>query len=358
MALRTSLLKFYKGKSVLVTGHTGFKGAWLATWLKMMGSRVCGVALPPHGRPNLFTAAALAEQMESHFCDIRDLDAFSRLLQKHQPDIVIHNAAQALVLRSYQDPVDTYSTNVMGTVNILQAARQVRSVRSVVVITSDKCYENREWIWGYRENEALGGRDPYSSSKACAELVTAAFRSSFFTESSAVSVASARAGNVVGGGDWAENRLIPDLIRGISHGSKITIRNPQACRPWQHVLEPLQGYLLLAERLFEEGTKFASAWNFGPNENLVPVKTIASRIIELWGAKGVKIAAPHHKLHEAQHLVLDSSKAQAELGWRPLLSLDETLRWTVEWYRGWERHTKNANALTHDQIQRYMDRLC
>ena len=356
----------YKNKRVLVTGHSGFKGGWLATWLKMMGSRVTGVGLPPEpATPSFFESAKVAEGMTSLTGDIRDFDSVRRIFAEHKPEIVFHNAAQALVRRSYRDPIETYSTNVMGTVHLLEAARQTASVQAIVIVTSDKCYENREWTWGYRENDPMGGFDPYSSSKGCAELVTAAYRRSFFPahdkNGKGALIASARAGNVIGGGDWSEDRLIPDLVRGIMGGKKIVIRNPHALRPWQHVLDPLYGYLLLGRRLNNRESEFAEPWNFGPREASVPVSDLAERCLRLWskhrGKAQLQFAAGKSKLHEAHHLKLDCSKAQARLGWEARLGVDEMIQWTVDWYRNVIRDPRCAQQLTCRQITQYTERV-
>ena len=349
-----SFANFYSGKKVLITGHTGFKGGWLTSWLKFLGAKVIGLALPPDTEPNLFTAARVAEGMASLFGDIRDLPAVVGVFQQHNPDIVIHNAAQPLVRRSYREPVETYATNVMGTVHVLEAARQTPSVRALVVVTSDKCYENREWVWGYRESDTLGGHDPYSSSKGAAEIVTAGYRSSFFSQNGKAAIASARAGNVIGGGDWSEDRLVPDIVRGISSGKPIVIRRPQSIRPWQHVLEPLRGYLLLAQRLVENGRSHAEAWNFGPREeDAIPVADLAQRMASLWGKGELKIE-PDAGVHEAQYLRLNCDKARLQLGWRPALALDQALEWSVEWYRDYYNNPSSACHSTQSQIERYM----
>jgi len=349
----TGLLSFYRGKRVLLTGHTGFKGGWLATWLKMLGASVIGFALPPDAEPNLFTAARIDGDMISIFGDIRsqaDLaSAFS-----HDPEIVVHMAAQPLVRRSYCQPVETYATNVMGTIHVLEASRHAPSVRSVVIVTSDKCYENRESAEAYRESDPMGGYDPYSSSKGCAELVTAAYRRSFFPQASAAHIASARAGNVIGGGDWSADRLMPDLVRGVASGCPVTIRRPSSVRPWQHVLEPLHGYLMLGQRLWEESKDFAQAWNFGPRpEDAIPAAEVAQRAIALWGRGTLQIAAEASGPHESSQLRLNWDKARAELGWKPVLSLHEALQWTVEWYRAYYENPAQAEGVTQGQIQRY-----
>lgn len=349
-----SLSNFYRGKKVLVTGHTGFKGGWLASWLKLMGATVVGFALPPETEPNLFTATRVAHGMASVFGDIRDLDAVASVFKQHTPEIIIHNAAQPLVRRSYRHPVETYATNVMGTVHVLEAARHTPSVRAIVVVTSDKCYDNREWVWGYRESDAMGGHDPYSSSKGAAELVIVGYRRSFFSHNGSAGVASARAGNVIGGGDWSEDRLVPDIARGISSGTAVVLRRPQSIRPWQHVLEPVRGYLLLAKRLCES-RGYAEAWNFGPQDkDAVSVADLAQRMIALWGKGEVKIEADPQAVHEAQYLRLSCDKARTELGWRPALTLDDALDWTVEWYRNYYQNPGSACFSTQSQIECYI----
>jgi CDP-glucose 4,6-dehydratase len=353
--MAASFSDFYRGKKVLVTGHTGFKGGWLSFWLKLLGAEVIGFALAPETDPNLFTAARIAEGMTSEIGDIRDLAAVSAVFQQHKPDIVIHNAAQPLVRRSYREPVETYATNVMGTVHVLEAARHTESVRAVVVVTSDKCYENREWVWGYRESDPMGGHDPYSSSKGAAEVVLAGYRNSFFSQNGSAAVASARAGNVIGGGDWSEDRLVPDIVRGVAAGKPVVIRRPQSVRPWQHVLEPVRGYLLLAQRLFEQGRAFAEPWNFGPrDEDAIPVQQLAERIVALWGKGALKIEPEPGAVHEATFLRLSCEKAKTQLGWRPVLNVDEALQWSVEWYRAYYEKPSAACSNTKMQIERYM----
>jgi CDP-glucose 4,6-dehydratase len=329
---------FWKSRRVFVTGHTGFKGSWLVLWLQSLGAEVCGYSLAPPTNPNLFSLLHLDSTLRSVRGDVRDLDSLKTAVHDFAPEVVLHMAAQPLVRLSYQEPVETYATNVLGTVHLLEAVRQTRSVRSVVVVTSDKCYENREWEQPYQEHEAMGGHDPYSSSKGCAELVTSAYRRSYFHpdkwNSHQVAVASARAGNVIGGGDWASDRLIPDIVRAWAKGDAVTIRNPEAVRPWQHVLEPLSGYLLLAERLCVDGPKFAEGWNFGPAESDArPVRYLADSMTKLWGdgARWVDDSRTH--VHEANLLRLDSSKACKRLSWTPRWSLDEALSNTVRWYR-------------------------
>ena len=341
---------FWRGRRVLVTGHTGFKGAWLGLWLSELGADVTGFALAPETSPNLFTAAALERRVESMLGDVRDAASVDRALAESHPEILFHLAAQSLVRRSYHDPVGTYATNVMGTVHVLDAARRASGVRAVVIVTSDKCYENREWWWPYREDEALGGHDPYSSSKGAAELVTAAWRRSF---AAAIGIASARAGNVIGGGDWAEDRLVPDCMRSFAAAEPVVIRRPDALRPWQHVLDPLAGYLRLAERLVSQPEEHAEAWNFGPGaDDARRVADVVDRLTELWGAGARWEHDDAEHPHEAGLLQVDASKARARLGWRPRLSLDETLAWTVEWYRRFGAG-EDAAVISVEQIERY-----
>lgn len=345
---------FWIGKRVLVTGHTGFKGSWLVLWLRALGAKVSGYALEPPTDPSLWRQLGLHEEIVSHVADVRDFPALARACKEARPDIVFHLAAQSLVRPSYEDPVGTYATNVMGTVHLLEAVRQTPSVRAVVNVTSDKCYENREWARGYREDDPMGGRDPYSSSKGCAELITAAYRSSFFdrTSNGAV-IATARAGNVIGGGDWAMDRLVPDFVRATRQGAPVRIRNPQATRPWQHVLEPLYGYLSLAERLWDKGHAYASGWNFGPaDEGAVSVETVISTLVSLWGTPARWIGNPGTHLHEAHFLKLDSSKSRNLLHWKPRLDLPTALAWTVEWYKGMDRDA-GARTLCLNQIESY-----
>lgn len=350
---------FWKGKRVLLTGHTGFKGSWLSLWLQSMGAQVVGYALNPPTDPSLFEAAEVAKDMTSIIGDIRDLEHLSRVFADHQPEIVIHMAAQPLVRYSYIEPVETYSTNVMGTVNLLEAVRRAKSVRAVINVTTDKCYENREWAWGYRENEAMGGYDPYSSSKGCAELVTAAYRNSYFHpekyKEHGVAIATGRAGNVIGGGDWADDRLIPDIMRAISAGKPVNIRNPHAIRPWQHVLEPLSGYLVLAQKLYEESAAYAEGWNFGPNdEDAKPVQWIVEKLTQVWGEGANWIVDGGDHPHEAHYLKLDCSKAKSRLDWHPRWNLEEALKAIVEWQRAY-RDGKVIKSITLEQIQQYMN---
>ncbi|MDR3739257.1 MAG: CDP-glucose 4,6-dehydratase [Terracidiphilus sp.] len=353
----------WTGKRVLLTGHTGFKGSWLALWLQELGADLCGLALEPPTARNLFEDARVGQGMRSVIGDIRDVELIRRVFVEHQPEVVFHLAAQPLVRASYSDPVGTYATNVMGTAHVLDAARTVDSLRAVVVITTDKCYENREWLWPYRESDRLGGFDPYSNSKACAELVVSAYRNSFFNPHDyarhGVAIASARAGNVIGGGDWAEDRLIPDAMRAFQQGQTVSIRNPQAIRPWQHVLEPLRGYLDVATMLLEKGVAGGEAWNFGPGPgDARPVEWVVNELARLWGADAGWEQEPGQHPHEAQTLKLDISKAAAQLGWQPRLQLAEALAITVDWYRErWQRECAGGGidmrAFTEAQIRGY-----
>lgn len=350
---------FWRDRKVLVTGHTGFKGAWLCLWLQQLGARVTGYSLEPPSEPNLFDSASVAEGMVSLNADVRDLPALQSAFQAYRPEIVIHMAAQSLVRYSYKNPVETYATNVMGTVNVLEAARQDDRVRVVLIVTSDKCYENRELARGYREEEPMGGYDPYSSSKGCAELATAAYRNSYFNDADAsrrgAAVASARAGNVIGGGDWAEDRLLPDIVRAFMQRQPVPIRRPDAVRPWQHVLEPLRGYLQLTERLWAQRDLYAGAWNFGPDaDDAKPVSWIADRLAELWGegAGWKRDSAP--QLHEAACLRLDCAKAGTRLNWHPVLALAPALEWSVAWYKA-HRNGEDMRRFSLDQVTRYQE---
>jgi len=328
--------EFWKGKRVFLTGHTGFKGSWLSIWLNSMGAVVKGFALAPETTPSLFIEANVENLLESEIGDIRDLDAVSKSMKAFNPDILIHMAAQPLVRLSYKEPVETYSTNVMGTVNVLEAARVCPNLKAILSVTTDKCYENQEWPWGYRENEPMGGHDPYSSSKACAELVTSAYRKSFFNSENSPALASARAGNVIGGGDWSNDRLIPDILRAFENMVPVIIRNPLSTRPWQHVLEPLSGYLMLAEALFDKGNLFAEAWNFGPNdEDCQPVDWILNKMVQAWGNNASWKLDTNNNPHEAGFLKLDCSKVKSRLKWEPKWNLDITLDLIVKWHQGW-----------------------
>ena len=351
--------EFWCGKRVLLTGHTGFKGSWLSLWLQSMDAQVVGYALAPPTEPSLFEVAGVGAGMTSVIGDIRDLEHLRAVFAEHKPEIVIHMAAQPLVRYSYAEPVETYSTNVMGTVNLLEAVRGTPGVKAVVNVTTDKCYENREWAWGYRENEAMGGYDPYSSSKGCAELVTAAYRNSFFNSATfnvkhSIAIASARAGNVIGGGDWAEDRLIPDIMRAITQGRSVTIRNPHAIRPWQHVLEPLSGYLKLAQKLYEEGAAYAEGWNFGPNdEDAKPVQWIVEQLTQSWGEGASWLLDGGEHPHEAHYLKLDCSKAKGRLDWHPRWHLDEALKRIVDWQKQY-LYGRDMRAVTIEQIDLYL----
>lgn len=326
---------FWRGKRVLLTGHTGFKGSWLSLWLQCLGVQLHGIALNPPTKPSLFEVARVAEGMVHHELDIRNFEPLRECFMSLQPEIVIHMAAQPLVRLSYQQPVETYATNVMGTVHVLEAARQAGSVRALVNVTTDKCYENREWLWGYREGEPLGGHDPYSSSKACAELVSSAYRSSFLREQG-MALATARAGNVIGGGDWAPDRLVPDILRALEQQAPVLIRNPLAVRPWQHVLEPLSGYLVLAERLWAHEADADRAWNFGPqDDDAWPVQLLVERLCALWGRGAQWNSQPGDHPHEANFLRLDTSQARQRLGWTPLWDLETALTQITHWHQAW-----------------------
>lgn len=345
---------FWQGKKVFLTGHTGFKGSWLSLWLTSMGAQVKGFALAPPTHPALFVVAKVADGMESEPGDIRDLAAITQSMKHFNPDVLIHMAAQPLVRLSYREPVETYATNVMGTLHVLEAARQCSNLRAIVNVTTDKCYENREWEWGYREDEPMGGHDPYSNSKGCAELITSAYRKSFFNDPQAAALASGRAGNVIGGGDWAEDRLIPDILSAFEQGQPVTIRNPKATRPWQHVLEPLSGYLVLAEHLWTDGHRFAQGWNFGPkDEDARPVEWILDHMVQTWGAGARWQLDQDPQPHEANYLKLDISKARAQLHWSPSWNLETTLARIVTWHRAWlNGNEMQAHCL--DEINAYM----
>ena len=325
---------FWKNKKVFLTGHTGFKGAWLSLWLQSIGAIVKGYSLEPNTTPSLFTEACVGKDMESEIGDIRNLEQLTKSMVSFSPDVLIHMAAQPLVRLSYQEPVDTYTTNVIGTVNVLEAARKCPKLKVIVSVTTDKCYENKEWEWGYRENEPMGGHDPYSSSKGCAELVTSAYRRSFFSSKHTASLASARAGNVIGGGDWAEDRLIPDILRAFEKSEPVLVRNPLSTRPWQHVLEPLSGYLVLAQELFLNGDNFAEGWNFGPkDEDCKPVSWILDQMVESWGGNASWSLDKNNNPHEAGFLKLDCSKASNRLKWNPKWNLKYTLKSIVDWHQ-------------------------
>ena len=346
-------LDFWRGKRVFLTGHTGFKAGWLSLWLQSRGAEVHGYALKPPTEPNLFTVARIGEGMASSvIADIRDADNLRKAMQAAHPEIIFHLAAQPLVRNSYTQPTETYAVNVMGTVHLLEAVRATPGVKAVVNVTTDKCYESREWVWGYRESDPMGGFDPYSSSKGCSELVTAAYRRSFF-EQAGIALASARAGNVIGGGDWASDRLIPDFLRAVDAGEVLKIRSPHAIRPWQHVLEPMSGYFTLAERLYMDGDDFAEAWNFGPSdEDVRSVRWIVERLAKMrkdvcWECDDVP------QPHEAHYLKLDSSKARSKLGWYPRWRLGTSLDKTIEWYEAWQSG-QDMRSVTLLQISEYL----
>jgi len=347
---------FWQGRRVFITGHTGFKGAWLALWLNKLGASIVGFSLPAPTKPSLFELAGIAEVIHSVDGDVRDLERLKGAIGDAAPEIVFHLAAQSLVRLSYSDPVGTFSTNVAGTVNLLEACREAHDLRAVVVVTSDKCYEENSSGRAYKESDPLGGHDPYSASKACAEIATHAYRRSFLgPPESRIAVASARSGNVIGGGDWATDRLVSDLIRAFTTGQSPRLRNPKATRPWQHVLDPLSGYLLLAERLYAEGQRFSAAWNFGPEpDNAADVQSVANQVARLWGPDATWVLDANPQPREAPVLALDAAAARERLGWRPRLDLDNTLAWTVSWYQSWHRGG-NARHLADAQIARFME---
>jgi CDP-glucose 4,6-dehydratase len=347
----------WRGKRVFITGHTGFKGGWLALWLSHMGADICGYSLDPYTNPNLFDVLNLGSRLRDIRADIRDPKALDEALIGFAPEVVFHLAAQPLVRLSFADPITTYETNVIGTARVLDAIRRTPSVRAVVSVTTDKCYENKEWIWGYRETDPLGGYDPYSSSKACAEIVSAAFRQSYFPVDQLakhkVAIATARAGNVIGGGDWSLDRLLPDLVRGFLSGQPVRIRRPHAIRPWQHVLEPLHGYISLAEKLLSGDPRYATAYNFGPSDDDTrPVHWIADRMAETWGGGASWLLDEDPSVHEAGYLKLDASRARADLAWAPRLRLAEAVDWLVQWYRAHDRK-EDMQAFTLAQISAY-----
>lgn len=346
------LPEFWRGKRVLLTGHTGFKGSWLSLWLQAMGAELRGIALAPPTTPALFDVARVQEGMDHRIADIRDFEAIRVLTKEWQPEIVLHMAAQPLVRLSYEQPVETYATNVMGTVHVLEAARQAGCVKAIVNVTTDKCYENREWVWGYREDEPMGGHDPYSNSKGCSELVSSSYRRSFLA-GEGIAMATARAGNVIGGGDWAVDRLVPDILRALGAKEPVQIRNPHAIRPWQHVLEPLSGYLVLAQRLYDRGQTDAEGWNFGPrDDDAKPVQWIVERLCETWGHDAAWAVQPGSHPHEASYLKLDISKAQKRLDWTPRWSLSTALSHIVDWHQAWLSGS-DMQAISLQQISLY-----
>jgi CDP-glucose 4,6-dehydratase len=350
----------WNGKRVLITGHTGFKGSWLSLWLQQKGADLAGISLAPPTEVNLFTDARVGDGMRSVTGDIRDLSMLKQIFAEHRPEIVFHLAAQSLVRISYQDPLGTYTTNVIGTANVLEAARGVEGLHAVVVVTTDKCYENQEWEWPYRETDRLGGYDPYSNSKACAELVVSAYRNSFFSPAEytrhGVAIASCRAGNVIGGGDWAQDRLLPDIVRAFVAHRPVRLRHPRAVRPWQHVLEPLCGYLTVAESLCANGVAASGAWNFGPElSDAQPVEWIVRELSEIWGDNPQWELEDKPQPHEAQTLKLDCSRAHSLLGWHPILRLKDALEITVEWYKA-KLDGADMRLFTDAQIGSYEER--
>lgn len=343
---------FWHNKKVLITGHTGFKGSWLTLLLKSLGSDVLGVALPPENDLSLFNAANISELIDSRYCDLRDAHALDSIISSYEPEIIFHLAAQALVRKSYADPLDTYSTNIMGTVNLLESSKKISSIRVILNVTSDKCYENKEWIWGYKESDALGGYDPYSSSKACSEIVSSAYYNSFLKNID-VHLATARAGNVIGGGDWSTDRLIPDIIKSLMNKKPLTIRYPKAIRPWQHVLEPLNGYLDLAENLYVKKSDFSGAWNFGPYLNdTKDVEWIVNKICSIFKYTNQWHIDEKDNPHEANYLKLDISKSEHFLNWKPIWNIEKALNQTINWYEEFYER-KNAYQLCMKQIDEY-----
>lgn len=343
----------YSGVRVLVTGHTGFKGSWLCAWLKNEGAMVAGLALAPEsGNPSLFEEAGIATGMESHIGDIRDYATVSRVVRAFSPQIIFHLAAQPLVRRSYRDPIETFGSNVMGTLHVLEAARQCDAVRAIVCVTTDKVYESREWPWGYREADTLGGKDPYSASKACAELVANCYRQTLLPMAGGINIATARGGNVIGGGDWSEDRLVPDIMRALEARKPVTLRNPGSVRPWQHVLELVHAYRHLGARLLA-GDDVSGSWNFGPErENEVTVGRLVAAIMDVWRDDAVPVVVEHSDLVETNYLRLDNSKARQQLGWAPVLNFDATISMTAEWYRA-RQQGKAAAGLLNEQIELY-----
>ena len=357
----TKLEECFRGKRVLVTGHTGFKGSWLSIWLHELGAEVVGMGLEPYSERDNFVLSGIGQKIKADLrADIRDGQLMKKIFSEHKPEVVFHLAAQPLVRLSYDIPVETYETNVMGTINVMEAIRATDSVRAAVMITTDKCYENREQLWGYREDEPMGGYDPYSSSKGAAEIAISSWRRSFFNSADYgikhhVAIASARAGNVIGGGDWAKDRIVPDCIRSLEAGLPIEIRSPRAIRPWQHVLEPLSGYLLLASKLLKEPTKYCEGWNFGPRtESITPVWEVATMLTKYYGKGQLKDASTPDAPHEANLLLLDISKAKFNLGWEPRTNIDQCCQLTADWYKRYR--TENVYALCVEQIKKFMER--
>ena len=349
--------EFWRGKRVLITGHNGFKGSWMAIWLQSIGVDLTGYSLGVPTIPSLYEEGNIQEGMSNIFGDVRDFEKLLSVVDQFKPEIIFHMAAQSLVLKGYENPIDTYSTNVMGTVNILECSRRCPGVKAVINVTTDKCYENKEWPWGYRECDSIGGFDPYSNSKGCSELITNSYRSSYFNPQTysahGVALATVRAGNVIGGGDWAENRLIPDILSSFQGKQAVIIRSPESIRPWQHVLEPLRGYLMLAERLYQEGASFSEAWNFGPrDEDVQTVAWIVNEMSNLWGEDATWICSEDPGPHEAHFLKLDISKAKSKLNWYPRLGLRDSLSFVVDWSK---RRSAGIGAreITESQIAQY-----
>ena len=354
LMLRSVNPEFWLGKRVLLTGHTGFKGSWASIWLHNMGATVRGLSLEPYPGPSMFDICNVVEKVQHHICDIRDLSAIRGHFKQFRPEIVIHMAAQPLVRLSYHSPVETFETNVMGTINVLEAAKTCNNLKAIVNVTTDKCYENREWFWGYREDEPMGGHDPYSSSKGCAELVSVAYRKSFLSETG-IALATARAGNVIGGGDWSKDRLVPDILRSMEASEPVEIRNPKAVRPWQHVLEPLSGYLMLAESLYgQDGQIFAEGWNFGPkDEDARTVEWIVNEMATSYSDEASWVNQDGAHPHEANFLKLDISKARQKLHWAPRWNVGIALEKTVEWHHAWLKGD-DMNEFSLDQITAYL----
>ena len=346
------LTNFYKNKKVFVTGHTGFKGSWLSIWLNKLGADVTGYSLAPNTIPNNFSLSNLEEKINSIIGDVRDYSFLKEAINKNQPEIVFHLAAQPLVRESFKDPLSTYQTNIIGLANLLEIIKESNTVKAVLVITSDKCYSNKEWIYGYKETDELGGYDPYSASKACAEIISSSYRNSFYTDLN-IHIATARAGNVIGGGDWSKDRIIPDCIKGITSGKSILIRNPNSIRPWQHVLDPLSGYLELMYRLYNEGSKFADSWNFGPgNYEVFSVLDIVRNLTDQWKGN-FELLKDQDNIHEAGILQLDCSKAYHNLGWKSLLTVREAVKYTIDWYKKYYEEKIDAYTLCSLQIENY-----
>jgi CDP-glucose 4,6-dehydratase len=351
---------FFQNKKIFITGHTGFKGSWLCVFLKKLGANICGYSLAPPSEPSLFEIARVSEGIYSFHGDVRDFDALRGRIGDFKPDIIIHMAAQSLVRKSYKDPIETYSTNVLGTAHLFEAIRQTGGCKAVINVTSDKCYENKEWARGYRENDPMGGYDPYSSSKGCAEFVTTAYRQSFFCPEKfsihGTSIASVRAGNVIGGGDFGQDRLIPDCIKASENGLPVLVRYPEATRPWQHVLDCLYGYLLLAKKMYDTGPQFSGGWNFGPpNEDVKEVSWMVDKFSELLGIKILWAEDQDDQPHEAKMLKLDCSKSRIKLGWTPVLNVRQTLKWTANWYAVYQNDPAKVRNLTENQIKGYLE---